>query len=124
LRNEELTTRLTLMSVGLVVTVACGTDGLTPRFEVDRIEVTWAPVREFYPVNDTMRVRAALFDEDGASVSSPDLIWRSLDPSLASVNDSGLVRMLGRGTATIQAEVQGTSARVSFQAEYSATPRS
>lgn len=65
--------------------------------------VSVAPVTTSIAVGATARLVATVLDADGQVVTGVPVTWRSSDPSLAQVSDSGLVSGMAVGTATITA---------------------
>ena len=65
--------------------------------------VSVAPVTTSIAVGATARLVATGLDADGQVVTGVPVTWRSSDPSLAQVSDSGLVSGMAVGTATITA---------------------
>ena len=67
-------------------------------------------------VGQTQQLAASLVDKNGAPVSAAGAInWKSLEPTIASVSDAGLVTMLTTGTTAIQATVGGVTGIASLQ---------
>ena len=64
--------------------------------------VAVAPVADTIAPRDTLRLAATAFDENGA-VPAAEFSWSSSDPSVATVDTTGLVRGVGAGVATIHA---------------------
>lgn len=62
---------------------------------------------------DTLRLAAQATDANGYAVSDIDFAWSSSDPSVATVDESGLVRGIVLGTVTITAT--STEAQASAQ---------
>ena len=58
---------------------------------------------------DTARFTATVRDQHGQQVAGDDLEWSSSDTAVASVNESGLVRATGNGTAEISATTEGAT---------------
>ena len=80
---------------------------------------------------DTLRFTAAAFDENGHAVLGAEFHWSSGDPSVATVDRSGLVRGVAVGSATVSATAGSARAtariavansdRVTLEAFYRAT---
>jgi photosystem II stability/assembly factor-like uncharacterized protein len=60
-------------------------------------------------LQDTVRLSATAFDTLGAQFPSATFSWRSLDPAVATVDASGLVRSLGNGETSIIAAFAGAA---------------
>ena len=74
--------------------------------------ITLAAPTSPIPVGGSYQLVAAA-QPDGASL--PDLVWTSSDPSVASVDENGLVKALSVGTATIS--VTDTASNLSAEVE-------
>ena len=74
--------------------------------------ITLAAPTSPIPVGGSYQLVAAA-QPDGASL--PDLVWASSDPSVASVDENGLVKALSVGTATIS--VTDTASNLSAEVE-------
>ena len=76
-------------------------------------EVVVSPPADTVPVGDTVRLEAEVRDANGhALTGDASLTWSSSDPSVATVDGSGLVSGVALGTATItaaSASLQGTA---------------
>lgn len=59
-----------------------------------------------YWLGSATRLRATMLDRLGSPVSGVQPAWRSLDPTIASVDGTGLVRAGSTGVARIVAEIQ------------------
>ena len=63
----------------------------------------------FTALGDTVRFSAQVRDQNGQVLSGANLTWTSADPSVVSVNASGLARAVGDGATTIIAAVASAS---------------
>ena len=56
---------------------------------IDHLEIAFAPIRSSYPVPDTVRPLVRGFSKEGtwAPIGAPT--WRSLSPTLASIDSGG-----------------------------------
>lgn len=81
---------------------ASGTAGVAVRQEIAGVAVSPDSV-VFRALGDTARLAAAVSDRNGHAISEVPVNWTSTDSSVASVTDSGLVRAVAEGTATITA---------------------
>src|SRR5205823_2509731 len=86
--------------------------GTEPGQTIDRLEIQLKPARPSYPVPDTVRAGVVAFSREGTWVPMGTPHWRSLDPTLASVDASGLIHTLSPGEATIEVEVDGVIAHL------------
>ena len=80
--------------------------------EPEATGITLAAPTSPIPVGGSYQLFAAA-QPDGASL--PDLVWASSDPSVASVDENGLVKALSVGTATIS--VTDTASNLSAEVE-------
>src|SRR5688572_1489276 len=71
----------------------------------DRIDIS--PPTAFVKMTETTRLNATVLSSDGSTLSGRTIAWSSLHPSVASVDDAGMVRGLAPGAATIQATAEG-----------------
>ena len=65
-------------------------------------------------LDDTLRLRAVVRDDFGNEITDAAVSWASLDPSVVTVDASGLVRARGNGSGRITArylELEATSPR-------------
>jgi hypothetical protein len=95
--------------VGLTVMHACQDVSVTA---VDVASVAVSPAQAILFVGDTTRLSAVPRDQSGATLQDRSVTWTSQDPSVASVNASGLVEARGPGQTSITASsggVQGTA---------------
>ena len=96
------------------VTAASGSAAGSASVSVEQStsSVTVAPAEATISSGDTLRLAAEAFDANGLPVAGAVFSWSSSAPSVATVDDSGLVRGGQFGTATITAAagaVEGTS---------------
>jgi hypothetical protein len=63
-----------------------------------------SPEAAFLNVADTVRVRGSLRDQYGNTIVGQSINYSTLDPTLATVNSSGLVTAVAVGTARVVAE--------------------
>ena len=109
---------------GLVTAVANGTATITATageasgsttVNVAQVvsSVTVAPAEaNFGALGDTLRLTAEAFDANGHAVAGAEFSWESSDSTVATVDASGLVTTMARGSVTITAtagDVSGTS---------------
>ena len=104
-----------LTSIGLVIAVvatyACGRDdpgttGVTPTPTASNVSIT--PNRDtLTAIGATRQLTAVAKDANGNALSGRTFTWTSLQPTVASVSDMGLVTAVGNGTATITAATAG-----------------
>ena len=65
--------------------------------------VVVSPAADTISAGDTLRLMAEAYDVNGHLVAGAEFSWSSSDVSVATVDDAGLVRGVGEGTATITA---------------------
>ncbi len=73
-------------------------------------------------VGDSATIQAQPVTGSGAPVSGVTLYWSSSAPSVATVNQQGIVKAVGVGTATIDASASGVSPKVPARIVVVATP--
>lgn len=76
---------------------------------VDVAVVNVTPQGASVQVNSTIGMSASVMSSSGTPLSGRSVAWSSLDPDVASVNQSGTVLGLAPGTARIQASSEGVS---------------
>ncbi len=103
---------LILLAAAAAAGLSCGRT-TEPGQRLVRLDLAMDPVRPYFPVGDHARARAIATFSDGLVVPVGDARWRSLQPSVATVDETGTIRMVGRGTATIEAVA--SDVRASFQ---------
>ena len=90
---------------------ASGSAAVTVAQEASALVVS--PAADKVPVGDTVRLEAEVRDANGHTVAGDaSVTWSSSDPSVATVDGSGLVSGVALGTATItavSASLQGTA---------------
>ena len=97
------------------VTAAAGSVSGSSAVTVEQVpaSVTIAPESlEFGAFGDTARVEATFVDANGHAIAEAGATWESGDPSVATVDGSGLVTAVANGSATIAAtmgELSGTA---------------
>ena len=96
--------------VSALATLSCDDEPVVPP-EPAPASITVTPATaELFARDDTVRLAAAVLDEDGNEMDGFPVSWSSDDVSIATVSDSGLVRAVGDGTATITATADSVSA--------------
>jgi uncharacterized protein YjdB len=65
----------------------------------------------------TVKLEAAVVDARGNPIAAPNVIWSTTDPSVATVDEGGLVTGLREGRVTIIAGSGGASSRASVTVE-------
>lgn len=58
----------------------------------------------FEEKNETIKLRVSAFDDQGRYMGTAKVRWKSLDPTVASVSQTGLVTILGSGSTRVRAE--------------------
>jgi uncharacterized protein YjdB len=109
----------TVDSTGLVRSVAAGTANITATSEgksgqatltvnqVPVASVTVSPSSASLTVGQTTQLTATARDANNNVLTGRSVTWSSSNPSIASVNSSGLVTANGPGSATIVASSEG-----------------
>jgi hypothetical protein len=100
------------VAAALIAGWACSS-GTEPTHLIDHVSIRFPALRPSYPIGDTMTLAAFAFSNAGTWVrpKSPP-VWHSQDPTIASVNSVGFVSFNGKGTATIDVDIDGVSAHV------------
>jgi uncharacterized protein YjdB len=71
---------------------------------------TIAPqVDTLHAIGHTLQLSVTALNPNGREIPNPSVTWSTLDPVVASVNTSGIVRAIGAGTALIVASGHGMS---------------
>jgi len=84
-----------------------GTASVTVKQSTASVKVS--PSADSLAIGDSVRLVAVATDENGNVVEGADFTWSSNDESVATVDESGLVRGVGERSAMITAAVGGTS---------------
>ncbi|MBL0171561.1 MAG: hypothetical protein IPP90_12670 [Gemmatimonadaceae bacterium] len=106
-------TTWTLGTVAGTLRVSAQVGGLTPVvFTATALPgaaaiVVTTPDRAYLGVGDTIRIRAAARDQFGNDVSAQSINFSAPDPTVATVNGTGLVTAIGQGIGRIVAEAGG-----------------
>ncbi|MYA64704.1 MAG: hypothetical protein F4Y21_08655 [Gemmatimonadetes bacterium] len=98
---------------------ACADESMPPPTPAT-LSITNTPT-ELMAVGDTVRLEVEVRDQSGQAMEGRTVVWVSDDPSIATVSESGVVKAVGVGTATIMAETGSASASVQLSvaaAEY------
>ena len=96
------------VSIAAAAEGASGTAAVTVDQVVAALEVS--PSSVGLALEDSLRLRVEAADANGHPVTDPDLVWRSTDASIATVDATGLVIGVGIGMATIRATSGAASA--------------
>lgn len=59
---------------------------------------------------DQIQLGASVVDQVGGAILGMEVVWSSSEPSVATVDQTGLVTAVATGSAVIHAEVPGTRA--------------
>jgi probable HAF family extracellular repeat protein len=82
--------------------------------------LAWINVQPYAPsiaLGATRRMRVYLLDESGAQLPDRPVKWSTSHPSVLAVSDSGVIRGVGPGTASLTAEVDGVRSSVSYEVD-------
>lgn len=93
--------------------VACGGDSPTtpkPPTGPSTGAISLSRDSVFVLTGDTLRLTATVRDGSGTVISNPSVTWASSAQSVATVSSSGLITVVGAGTATITAGAAGAEA--------------
>ena len=116
-------------------TITAATDGASASTTMSVVHnvatVTLSPLSDTIAPGDTVRLTARAFNDEGQPVESVEFSWTSSDPSIATVDDDGLVLGVAEGSVTVTAtarDMEGTAAitvenpdRAALVALYNAT---
>ena len=96
------------MLAGLALASGCGDDSTTfPPPEPDPPRPTIVTVTpeavSLSALEDTVRLAARVFDQNGQVMAGAAVTWATSEPSVAAVDGSGLVTSVGNGSATVTA---------------------
>jgi len=94
--------------------LSCGS-GTEPAAKIDHLEISLTPVRPYYPITDSLTAHVQAVSAQGTWVPNGATTWRSVTPAIVSVDQSGLIHALGGGAATIEADMEGVKAQLTFQ---------
>ncbi|MBX7221190.1 MAG: IPT/TIG domain-containing protein [Blastocatellia bacterium] len=72
------------------------------------------PAMPVVNTQSTAQIRATVVDKDGKPISNAAITYTSETPNLATVDNTGLVRGVAAGAATIRLTSSGTQRRVTF----------
>ncbi len=90
-----------LLAVVLVVAACGGMDGPVDSSPVRSIDLTLSAYQ--IEVGSTTQGQAAMFDAQGIPVADRSPTWKSLTPSIVSVNSSGVITGLQAGIGSVRA---------------------
>ena len=86
---------------------ACSSDKVTDAVVVSAVEVS--PRLSTARVGTTQQLTAVAKDSKGTPMSGETFTWTSSEPTVATVNASGVVTFVGAGSTAILATSRGTS---------------
>lgn len=93
--------------LGLVVAGACSSpDGPDP-LVATTVVVSSTPTE--IAINETAQASAIVKDQNGGLLTGKSITWNSLNPSVATVSQGGLITGVAAGNATIQGSVDGVT---------------
>ena len=95
-----------LLALGLTAWLGC--DGVVEVVEGPAVEVQVSPAGvSISGVGATTTFRVETRNAGGNVIFSPSVIWSSLNPNVATIDDGGMVTAVTSGQVTILAEVDG-----------------
>ncbi|MCA1626421.1 MAG: Ig-like domain-containing protein, partial [Acidobacteria bacterium] len=77
--------------------------------------VTLTPTNARLGIGRVVQFRATVFDTEGAEIANAPIIFSSLDPGVAVIDSSGVVRGIDAGMTTITATAGDVSARATIE---------
>ena len=95
-----------------VLASGCGDGAIEPAAPPSPVPaaVTVSPASAtLQSLGETVRLTAAVRDQNGQAMSNAAVAWASSDPSVATVDASGLATAVGNGTATVAATAGSAS---------------
>lgn len=93
------------------VLAACATDSAGPPTPVDQVDLT-PPAA--LPVGSSVQLQVTLRDAAGAVLTGRTITWSSTNPTVVTVNATGMISGLTLGSATIAATSEGKSDSVAI----------
>lgn len=100
-----------LFQAWILTSMACGGGGSDPPSAV-LTSFSVSITKDTMRVGEAALARVVARDQAGAAMPTPEVIWTSSDPSVASVSQVGFVNALATGTTKIVAAALGKSAEV------------
>lgn len=104
---------LDLLAPCLLTVAACGDTGTSPGHPQSRIEILPAGAESVdLGLADTVRLTARRLGANGAPLANDGVVnflWQSSDTTVLVVDPSGLVELVGLGTATVSVRLAATS---------------
>lgn len=97
--------------IGIAVLGGCD-EVIVSTVPVALIEVS--PANAEIVLGDTIEFQANLYDEASGRLSGQDVVWRSDDPSVVSIDSTGLAIAVGPGVAEVTATAEGSVGRASI----------
>ena len=102
-------TALPVLAALLALTACDGGTGATP---VDSVIIE-ADDSEL-PVGSTLQLIATAYDDDGNEITGRDVEWSVSNPSIATIDDNGLLTGVAAGAVSVTAEIGGESDSQAF----------
>src|SRR5215472_8691920 len=99
--------RQSLFLASLLVTWACSDTTAPPSPLASSISIY--PRVASLILNGSVRLAANVYDQHKQLVSNAPIAWLSSDPGAITVSDSGWIRAVASGTATISATAEGAT---------------
>jgi hypothetical protein len=102
--------RKSILCGAILVYAACSGGGAAGPAVVTTVAVTTAPTQ--ISVNETAQASAIVKDQNGNALTGKTITWESLNPSVATVSSTGIIKGVAAGTATIRGTVESVSGTV------------
>ena len=114
--------RFLAVPVAAILAAAACDDSTRPDTSRDVASVVVTPdARTFTAINDSARLSAEAKNPAGGTVSGTPFVWASLENSIASVDQTGMVKARGVGAARIVATASGRSDTATITVTQTAT---
>lgn len=105
---EMTRTRPCAVLVAAMVAAGACDDSTGPDTSRDVASVVVTPdARAFTAINDSARLSAEAKNSSGGTISGTTFVWSSLETSIASVDQTGMVKARAVGSARIVASASG-----------------
>jgi hypothetical protein len=108
MRASRWTPGCALLLLTSLALTGCGGGGVEPK--VPAMAALSASTVSLTAIGQTHQLTATVTDQNGATITSPNVAWASTNTAVATVNASGLVTAVGNGSARITATAGSATA--------------